>query len=226
VTDDVMMDDEDADGIEVSLTEVLEDTIALALQSMAGPVVGVIDSYDATSNRAAIAPAVPLLVAGETLQPPKLPAVPVCWYGSPTFGYKFPLVKGVLVVLAPLGHDHGGWMASGAPNVRPVSDRRFSLADLVAYPVAPSPTSAPPDPSSYSAAAAVLFGLHLVGSNAATDFVALASKVLTELQAIKNSYDTHTHVYNPGPGAPTTTAVPVPLLTAPGSVACTKLKAE
>ncbi len=61
-----------------------------------------------------------------------------------------------------------------------------------------------------------------VGTSA--DFVALAGKVLTELQAIKTAYDTHTHAgVTTGAGV---TAVPIPPLTAPSSVASTVLKAK
>jgi len=169
----VMMDEEDADGVEVDLTELLEDVINIALQSATGPLVGTVESYDAATNRASVVPAVPLLVEGEPLVPPKLPSVPVAWYGNATNSYKFPLVSGTTVQLAPEGHDHSGWFTTGAVAVPAVEDRRFSVSDLVAYPLAPTPVAAPPDPTSYSAAAAVLYGLHLVGSSAASKAVGL-----------------------------------------------------
>jgi len=169
--DTMLSEDEDADGIEVSLTELLESVIAVALQSMAGPVVGMVESYDAATNRADVQPSVPLLVDGEILPAPKI-KVPVAWYGTSANSYKVPIV-GKAVQLAPEGHDHTGWFTSGAAGVPPTSERRFSLSDLVAYPLAPSPMAAPPDPTSYSAAAAVLFGTHLVGSSAASKAVGL-----------------------------------------------------
>jgi hypothetical protein len=55
-------------------------------------------------------------------------------------------------------------------------------------------------------------------------FVALANLVLNELNAIKAAYDVHTHAgVTAGPAV---TAVPVPLLTPPGSVASSNLKAD
>jgi hypothetical protein len=60
----------------------------------------------------------------------------------------------------------------------------------------------------------------------AVDFIALAAKVLIELQAIQTWALAHTHVYNPGPGGPVPTATALPALTAPGSVAATKARAE
>ena len=159
-------------GTEVSLTTLLEQTIALALQSMAGPVIGKVNSYDSTKNRANVTPLVPLLVAGEWEPTPTLPEVPVAWPGGPSHSHKFPIVNG-LVQLAPLGHDHGDWTVTGAAGIPSKSERRFSLADLVAYPLAPSPLATPPDPLSYDAAWAVLFGNHKFGGSDATKKVGL-----------------------------------------------------
>ena len=57
----------------------------------------------------------------------------------------------------------------------------------------------------------------------ATDFVALAAKVLTEFAAVKAAYDVHTHGHGVGPGV---TTIPAPLLPTPGSTAATKTRAE
>lgn len=225
-----MSDDMDTadggEGTDVSLTELLEQTLALTLQAMAGPVIGKVDLYDSAKNRVSITPLVPLLVAGEIVASPKLPEVPVAWPTVGAMSLKFPILPGAFMELHPLGHDHSTWLSSATEGVPPQNERRFSLSDLVAVPMTPSPLSTPPGPTSYDAAWGVLFGQLKVGSSAASDFVALASKVLTELQAIKTAYDSHTHSYLPGPGPAAVTVVPVPLLTAPGSVACTKLKAE
>lgn len=60
-----------------------------------------------------------------------------------------------------------------------------------------------------------------LSNGGSVDFVALAEKVLTELEAIKTWADAHTHPTGVGPsGVPTTP------MTAPSSVAATKLKAE
>jgi hypothetical protein len=68
-------------------------------------------------------------------------------------------------------------------------------------------------------------------SSAAADFVALAEKVLTELQAIQtlinanvSVFNVHTHIA-PG-GSTSATATPESTMSAPGSVAATKLKAS
>jgi hypothetical protein len=61
-----------------------------------------------------------------------------------------------------------------------------------------------------------------LGDKVATDFVALASLVSTQLGAIKTAFDAHVHT-SAAPATPTSPpTVPMP---APGSVAATKVKA-
>lgn len=211
---------EGGEGTDVGLTKLLEDALILAVQAMAGQAIGKIDTYDSATDRVSITPLVPLRVAGEMVAAKKQPSVPVAWPQIGGMSLKFPLLPGAFMRLSVLGHDHSGWMVSGTEGVVPVFDRRFSLSDLVAVPSAPSPLSSPPDPTSYDAAWGVLFGRLKVGSSAASDFVALAAKVLTELGVIKTAYDIHVHTET---GA--TTSVPTVLMTAPSSVACTTLKA-
>lgn len=66
-------------------------------------------------------------------------------------------------------------------------------------------------------------GIVHAGSEAADDFVALAGKVLEELQAIRSHFNTHTHTAT-SEGAPT--LVPDQAMDAPSSVAATKLRAD
>jgi hypothetical protein len=222
VTEEVL----EPDGTDVSLTDLLEQVMERALQSMTGPMIGKVDTYDAAAGRVSITPLIPLSVDDEIVPAPKLPSVPVLWPRSGTHAVTFPLAAGALMELVPLGHDHSRWMVAGTEGQQPTDDRRFSLSDLVALPLAPSPLSAPPDPTSYDSAWGVLFGQWKAGDSTASDFVALATKVLTELQSIKTAYDLHTHSYNPGPAPAILTTVPSNRLPAPGSVACTKLQAK
>jgi len=59
----------------------------------------------------------------------------------------------------------------------------------------------------------------------ASDFVALAAKVLTELQDIKTAFDTHTHPFA-ATGAVSPTSAPTAPMPAPNSVAASLVKAE
>ncbi len=207
--------------IDLPLTEVLEDAMEAALQTLGGSVMAKVDAYDHATARAAVVPQVPIYVDGELVSPPKIYSVPVMWPGSLTHRMHWPLTKGSYVELTPLGVDHSQWLTTATPNVPPPSTRRWSMSDLVALPIAPSPTATPPDATSYDSVFAVLWGQYIVGSTAAPDFVALAAKVLTELNNIKTAYDLHIH----GTPAGNSTAPTVPLPT-PSSVAATKLKAE
>jgi hypothetical protein len=166
-------------GTDVTLTDLLEQQLANTLQAMAGPAYGVVETYNPATERASISPLVPLKVDGDVIASPKLPSVPVVWPSSTTHSDKWPLVdaagvgNGSLVELVPLGHDHNGWITTGTPDVPPVTERRFSLADLVAKPLSPSPLATPPNPLSYDATHRVLFGPIKFGDNTAAKPVGL-----------------------------------------------------
>lgn len=164
---------EGGEGTDVALTDLLEQLLVLTLQAMAGPVYGKVDVYNSVKNRVSITPLVPLLVAGEIVTSPKLPEVPVAWPTLGSMSLKFPLLPGSKMLLTPLGHDHSSWLVSGTEGLAPLNERRFSLSDLVAVPLTPSPLSTPPGPTSYDDAWAVLFGKLKVGSSAATKAAAL-----------------------------------------------------
>ena len=167
---------EGGEGTQVSLTELLEDALVLAVQAMSGQAIGVVDAYNTAetgADRVSITPLVPLLVAGDVVPAVKVPSVPVAWPQLGAMSLKFPLLPGSFMRLSVLGHDHSGWTVSGTVGVPPTNERRFSLSDLVAVPSAPSPLSSPPDPTSYDAAWGVLFGQLKVGSSAATKAAAL-----------------------------------------------------
>lgn len=64
-----------------------------------------------------------------------------------------------------------------------------------------------------------------VGANPAADFIALAAKVLTELNDIRTKFDAHTHSYIPGTLAAAQTVTPTTPMGDASSVAATKAKA-
>ena len=218
---------EGGEGTEVSLTELLESTLALTLQAMAGPVIGKVDLYDSTKNRVSITPMVPLLVAGEVVGSPKLPEVPVAWPSLGSMSLKFPLLPGAKMLLLPLGHDHSSYLVGGTVNIPPTNERRFSLSDLVAVPLTPSPLATPPGPTSYDAAWAVLFGQLKVGSSGANRAVALNSDscpVATPMGIWMGQVETAINILAPGsvtPLSPTFNTSAIARVTATS----TKLKA-
>jgi hypothetical protein len=176
-------------GTDVTLTDLLEQQLAKTLQAMAGPMIGRVETYDSVAGRVSVTPLVPLLVDGDLIPAPVLPSVPVMWPSSTTHSDKWPLVdaagvsNNTLVELVPLGHDHDGWMTTGTPNVQPVTERRFSLADLVAKPLTPSPGATPPNPLSYDATHRVMFGPIKVGDNTAAKPMALNGDTVNKAPA-------------------------------------------
>jgi hypothetical protein len=164
-------------GTDVTLTDLLEQQLAATLEAMAGPVIGRVEVYDAVNARVSIKPLVPLKVDGSIIPAPVIPSVPVMWPGSTTHSDRWPIAAGAYMEIAPLGHDHDEWMTSGAPDLPPKTERRFSLADLVAKPLSPSPLATPPNPLSYDATHRVLFGPCKFGDNTATKPVGLNGDV-------------------------------------------------
>lgn len=220
---------------DVSLTDLLIDAFESAQDAAHGPLIGKVDAYNPATFRADVTPILKLYVADEAIAAPKLQQIPVTWQGGTTYSITWPLKPGDFVVLEPLGADHSGYLASGVVGQAPPSRRRLSLSDIVARPIPPWSMAAPPTADQYAADGFVLFGpkVYLGGSSAA-DFAALASKVLSELQAIRTWANSHIHVpgtfttpsgpvtgfsgvVNPGP-VPPSNAMP-----APGSVASARV---
>jgi hypothetical protein len=116
---------------------------------------------------------------------------------------QWPLLPGSWVMLVPQDADISAWGTSGTTGQAAPTPRSCSWSDCIAVPV-------------------VL-----------TDFVALASKVLTELGNLKSWLDLHKHgLTDPVSGplmttTPLTAILPAPVpdvVPAPGSVASTKVK--
>lgn len=219
-----------SDGITISLTELLEQTIEKMITRLGGPVFGKIETFDQATDRASVTPLVPLWVDGELVQAPKVPSVPVLWLGSTAHRITWPLPAGSLVELAPLGCDHSQWLTSGTPNAPTTSTRRLSLSDLVAVPFAPSPMASPASAASYDATWAVLWGLWAIGSKAASKAVALhqdevhkGAPGVDALALWMTQVETFINGLAPGTVAPlSTTFTKVGAVTA----TATKLKAE
>jgi hypothetical protein len=158
-------------------------------------------------------------------QPQVLPVareVQVRWEAGAKGSFTFPLQAGDFGWIKVAGADISQWKASGAEQAPPNRNARGSLSDVIFEP-GTRPLLAPLDATRYAADGAVLFGdpFVYVGDSTATDFVALAAKVLSELQSIKTAYDLHVH-----PAGTPNTGAPLNPLPAPSSVAATKAKAK
>ena len=160
-------------GTDVDLTTLLEETMEIAIQRADGPTYGRVNSYDSAKERVSVTPLVPKLTAGQVEVHATLTSVPVEWSRSTTHSIKFPLSAGAIVRLHPMGHDHSEWLTSGSEGIPPKSERRFSLSDLVAIPVSPTPYSQTASALAYDSAWGVLFGQWAAGGSDATKAVAL-----------------------------------------------------
>jgi hypothetical protein len=213
------------------LLEVMRARLALVHTSIPA----VVTDYDHTAQKATVRLAIrlrredPATGALEFYEPPLIPNVPVMFLSGSGYAFTFPLAAGDPVTVFFLERSTDGWRDTGEPGQEPWDTRRFDLTDAVAIPAgrsfAAGKATGPIGSSGIDSHAAVIeAAMLLLGSSGATDFVALAAKVLSELQAIQTWANTHVH-----PGViigPASTGVAAPPMLNPGSVAATKVKAE
>ena len=148
--------------------------------------------------------------------------IPVAFPSAAGFSLVFPLSKDDEVTLLFAERSLAEWKATGEAIATPQSLRRFDLSDAIAIPGGVAPVDPVPSAGVDAGAMVVRGTLIKLGSSTATDFVALASLVSTQLNAIRTTFNLHVHATAaPGPPAP-----PLPLLPAIGSVAATKVQAE
>jgi hypothetical protein len=234
-------------GSTPSLAEVLQ----AALDSFKGQLhvamPGIVVSYDEAKQKANVQPQVKSLIIDqdgneESLSLPELPSVPVVFPRGGGFFVSFPLQPGDQVLLVICDRELNVWKSKGG-DMSPQDPRTHHLADAVAipgcYPFADVLTDAH--------ASNMVLGkdggaqvhvktdeIDLYEENAA-DFVALATDVKSEIEALRNAvnsnvaiFNAHTHLYLPGPGGSTPTAPPATAESSPpavGDVAATKVKA-
>jgi hypothetical protein len=204
-----------------SLPEILRLSVLRLLMELHTSMPGVVLSYNAAKQEADVRPQLKLLQSLPTRQKklwelPVLPDVPVCWPGGGGLGLHAPLAAGDTVLLIFCERSIDRWRASsGTDPVDPGDHRLHPLGGAVALPLIHRLGT---EWSTLGAGST----LNLGEDGAPLDFVALAAKVLTELQAIKTAYDLHVHT-SAAPASPTSPPT-VPLPT-PASVAATKVKA-
>lgn len=159
--------------------------------------------------------------AEATLPPVQLVDVPVAWPRT-NLGYlTFPLNPGDTGQLVCSDRSLDQWLTKGIPS-DPVLASTHLLENGVFEPGL-KPTANPIVPPTDQTATVVEGATGVKLGRNASDFVALASLVLAQLQAMQNAFNTHTHTAPSGGGPTTTPTTPMP---APGSVAATKVRAE
>jgi hypothetical protein len=180
--------------------------------------VGRIESYDATTQTATVKP----LLKDEVKQEdgttaveslPVLQGVPVAFPGGGGMRMTFPVAAGDYCELHFSDRSLDQWKAKGG-EVDPIDRARHALKDAVAR-VGIRPPAAP-----WSGADASCV---TIGSDAgAAEFVATATRVLTELNKLKDAINGHTHASNGT--APTSGVAGIPVSVSAPASATVKIK--
>lgn len=141
---------------------------------------------------------------------PTLPRVPIMFPRMGAYAITFPVSAGDTGLVVFTTHEIGTWRGAGGV-VAPADARRLTIAGAVFIPgLVPSS----------KAFLTVDSGAIVLGKpGPSADFVAQATKVLTQLTNIVNAFNTHTH---PAPGG-ATSAPTVPMPSA-SSVAASDVK--
>lgn len=247
-----------------TLEEVLRETFGAMSRTMHVALPGIVQTYDSENNRADIQPAVRDLVPtveGGALneQLPVLPNVPIVFPRAGGYFITFPINPGDMVTLVFHERSIEKWAAGESGQVVAPDDfRTHDLSDAVAFPGG-YPFSASVSESGFDQH--MVLGreggstIHIkpdgevhLGSLDPQQFVALAQKVLDELNQVKADLDAVTAresalqaafslpiALEPGNGSPSAfqaqvitalTSNPVPTPHTPQSVAASKVKAE
>lgn len=173
---------------------------------------------------------------------PVVPNVPVHFPAGGGFRATFPVAVGDFVTLIFAGVSLDKWLTGKGGEVDPEFDHRHSLADAIAipgiWPTGAPLASCPLDEATIGKDDGVQIHMSAteitVGDKAGSDFVALAGKVLSELQAIQSAFSGHTHAAgslmcpNTGTGNPVavTGAGGTGNTYSPSSVAASQAKAK
>lgn len=176
----------------MDLLDLVEQVAQETWEDMGGAVPGEVLGYNPDTGRASVQPVVDLHVGGLLIGKPTIPDVPVVQPMAQAGGLYVPVSTGDIVLLIPSGWELDSWKAGG--DGTPATRRRFSLADLVAIPVLRRTGW---EQVRQAGDGPVLYGTHVyLGGSDATDWVALASKVLTELEEIQAALDDLRIKYN------------------------------
>jgi hypothetical protein len=219
-----------------SLTQVLKQSINNRLLDLHTAIIARVESYDAAKQQVSVSPvlkrAVPTLdghVAEEQL--PILSEVPVLFPRAGGFFISFPIQPGDFVQLIFNESSIDAWLTGASSSM--ALDERFTLQGAVAlpgvYPEAKALISA--HKTNFVAGKDDGVQLHIdgdkikLGSDKASEALAIASKVEQELEKIKSAFNSHSHPGTCSTGAVTTSPV-LNQLGPIGSIATTKVVAE
>jgi hypothetical protein len=203
----------EADDLHQLLRNWLSDSMRAYFETHRQPLPARVISWDDTTQRADVQPVIQLYIEGALVEAPVLRSVPVAFPGSAMGGLTYPLIPQSYVELVPQEADLSTWFSAGSLNLPPPTSRRLDLSDVIAWPLDPRPMTAPLGKTCLAPDGPVVWGqvVYLGGSDA-SDFAALASKVLSALQDLYLELAGHGH---PTPAGPTSGYTPGGTITPP-----------
>ena len=208
------------------LREVIEDRLRAVHTALPAEVV----EWDATTQTVSARPTVwgatPDQDGRYVDEPlPTIFDVPVMFPRSGGGYITFPIAAGDTVLLVFAERSIGQWRYTGRDG-SPGDQRTHTLSGAVAIPGLFPRSGALPS-SAIVAGSVVIVGTTEVrlGAPTASDFVALSSKVDTEIGKLWTALGAHTHPYLPGPGPATVPTSPPVVVNTSAPTAATKVKA-
>ena len=180
-------------------------------------------SYDRTTQTITARPVVADRFAdGSQHKPPTLYNVPVGFPSATGYSITWELSAGDPVIIHFAHRSIDEWIMTGEPDTIASDPRRFSASDAMAVPQLNSPAKPIPSSGLDPTAMVIRASEIKLGSSAASDFVALSSKVETIMSTVKTWLDAHVHA-DPLSGSTGPPTVPSPSI---GSTASAKVKSE
>jgi hypothetical protein len=214
-----------ADASQPSPTGNLSEAARAAVAGVNVALPATVVSFDAETQTVSIqvVPCFRRKVGGQVscYQPPQLHAVPVLFPGAGDYSDTWPLAAGDTGIALFCDRSLDEWKSTAAASTEPQDQRRHNITDAVFLPAGRSPADPIPADGIDAAARVIRAPLLKLGSASATDYVALASLVLAELNALRAELLLHTHPTGVGPSGPA-----IGIGATSGSVAATKVKAE
>lgn len=207
------------------LGDLLDLTNKQSSQKQRGPVPASVESYDQSTQTVNAKPLVQPLVNGKPKDLPVVVQVPVFFPRSSSgeASITWPIKVGDTVYLVPAEMDISAWFVRGVSEAP--TERRADLSDSIALAgLGNLSDSLPSDAFAVDALVVRAENIYL-GSGTASDYVALASLVLGELQAMKTWVDLHTHTGGTLGGGLTGVPATLPSPT-PSSPASSKVRSE
>ncbi|HSH00108.1 MAG TPA: Gp138 family membrane-puncturing spike protein [candidate division Zixibacteria bacterium] len=221
-----------ADVDEPEIEDILDDAIESAIAVLETSFPAVVTSY--AEGRASVQP----VTRDRYIDPDTgeesfrlgsvITNVPFGRQATATHGLTFPLQRGDLVYCSCAARSVDEVLTTGETDNTPGHPRMHDRTDAVIVAVI-HPFGTPLPESNRNASGTTVFGPTVfLGDGTASDFVALASLVSSELSALWSALNTHIHVTTATVGAGPAVGVisPPGVLGSPGSVAATKVKAK